>query len=581
MLLKPLVTSISIFVCFNLLWAQNQGFVDSLQRVIDQSPDSTKVYLYRDLFFEYYYSDLDRAGTYAEKMVSIAQKNKDRNLVAYAKNTLGVYFSGTDNYPEALRTFQEAMEIYDQLGNQERVSAILNNLSIVYRNKGDLKKALAMQMESLKIKEDVGADEEALAASYWNIGNIQGDIENYSESNQWYTKALDIYRTLDIPDDILSIQHLLATNYYHMDSLELAKATFLVVEQHYRKSNRPNDLAGVLDQLGIISKANGELERAEKYYLESLELALNHDEASLPGLLYRRLANLYKEQDQNEKALVYAKKALENSTRLGVRKKKITDHLVLANIYEKLGRYQSALLEQQNYHELYDSILSADNLAAMNEMEIKYQTEKKEQEIRLLEREAKIAKLQRLGLVGSILGLLALFGAIFYGLKQTIRRNEIERAKVDQELNFKNNELDLKKQELTAFALQLAHKNEVLDNIKNEVLEIRNTNNAPRTLQRITTTIESNKNDDLAWNTFRRRFEEVHTDFESTVKRTYPSVSAKDLRIMALIKMNLTSKEIANILNISNEGIKKARYRLRKKMNLHTRESLEEIILNI
>ena len=48
---------------------------------------------------------------------------------------------------------------------------------------------------------------------------------------------------------------------------------------------------------------------------------------------------------------------------------------------------------------------------------------------------------------------------------------------------------------------------------------------------------------------------------------------------MALLKMNLTSKEIANILNISNDGIKKARYRLRKKLNLSTEESLQEIVI--
>ena len=63
--------------------------------------------------------------------------------------------------------------------------------------------------------------------------------------------------------------------------------------------------------------------------------------------------------------------------------------------------------------------------------------------------------------------------------------------------------------------------------------------------------------------------------------KSYPEVSTNDLRLMSLLKMNLSSKEIANILNISIEGVKKARYRLRKKLNLNTEESLQELVIEL
>jgi len=63
--------------------------------------------------------------------------------------------------------------------------------------------------------------------------------------------------------------------------------------------------------------------------------------------------------------------------------------------------------------------------------------------------------------------------------------------------------------------------------------------------------------------------------------RSYPEVSNNDLRLMSLLKMNLSSKEIANILNISVEGVKKARYRLRKKLNLNTEESPQELVIEL
>ena len=203
---------------------------------------------------------------------------------------------------------------------------------------------------------------------------------------------------------------------------------------------------------------------------------------------------------------------------------------------------------------------------------IRYQTEKKEQEIQLLEEKAKIATLRQGVLIGGIIAIMVVFGALFYASQQKLKRNRLEKEKVD-------NELDFKKQELTAFALQLAHKNEVLEGIKGEIKELKQKQSFQKGLQRITNTIDININDASSWQTFQRRFEAVHKNFESNVKRQYPSVSANDLRLMALIKMNLSNKEIANILNISNEGIKKARYRLRKKLNMETSDSLEDHII--
>jgi DNA-binding CsgD family transcriptional regulator len=65
------------------------------------------------------------------------------------------------------------------------------------------------------------------------------------------------------------------------------------------------------------------------------------------------------------------------------------------------------------------------------------------------------------------------------------------------------------------------------------------------------------------------------------VKARFPDITANELRLLALLKMNLSSKEIANILNISQEGIKKARYRLRKKLNIATEDSLQDLVLSL
>ena len=155
-----------------------------------------------------------------------------------------------------------------------------------------------------------------------------------------------------------------------------------------------------------------------------------------------------------------------------------------------------------------------------------------------------------------------------------MKRNRLAKEKLDAELDFK-------KKELTSHALHLAQKNEVLEDLKQKAEILRANENEQNGYRQLIRTINFNLQDDNNWENFKRYFEQVHKNFNSIVKSKYPEITSNELRLMALLKMNLSSKEIANILNVSNEGIKKARYRLRKKMNINSEESLEDQILKL
>jgi hypothetical protein len=226
-----------------------------------------------------------------------------------------------------------------------------------------------------------------------------------------------------------------------------------------------------------------------------------------------------------------------------------------------------------------DSIFTTQRDKATQELKTIYETEKKEQEIILQEKEItvleekeKVSNLQKL-LLGGGLGLSFIaFGFGFYGFRQKIKRNKAEKAKLDTELEFK-------KKELTTHALHLAKKNEVLEDLKQKAEILKTESNTNNGYQQLIRAINFDLQDDKNWGNFTRYFEEVHQGFSTKAKQEFPSITANDLRLMALLKMNLTSKEIANILSISSEGIKKARYRLRKKLHLSTEDSLEDFVL--
>ena len=251
----------------------------------------------------------------------------------------------------------------------------------------------------------------------------------------------------------------------------------------------------------------------------------------------------------------------------------------LAENYGNNKQFEKAYEKRQEFNILNDSIIKEDNLAAITELELKYQTEKKEQEIVLLEEKAKRSSTEKKAMLSGIFSLLILIGAIVYAMRQRLIKNKLAKEKVDQQLEYSTKELNIKKQELSAYALQLAHNNEVLQGIKTNVEDLKQKSSDTKSVQKIINTISINQTNEETWEEFRSRFLAVHHNFEKNVKLTYPQVSKNELRLMALLKMNLSNKEIANILNISGAGIKKARYRLRKKLELETTDSLEELVI--
>ena len=132
----------------------------------------------------------------------------------------------------------------------------------------------------------------------------------------------------------------------------------------------------------------------------------------------------------------------------------------------------------------------------------------------------------------------------------------------------------------TSPGLHLAKKNEVLENVKEKAKALKDKDGVSG-YQELIKTINFDQQDDKNWESFTQYFEQVHKNFASDAKKRYPDISKNELRFMALLKMNLSSKEIATILNISADGIKKARQRLRKKMGLTPQDSLENTVLSI
>jgi DNA-binding CsgD family transcriptional regulator len=150
-------------------------------------------------------------------------------------------------------------------------------------------------------------------------------------------------------------------------------------------------------------------------------------------------------------------------------------------------------------------------------------------------------------------------------------RNE----KLKSEIHFKN-------QELTSSTMHLIQKNELLNQIKN-TLKGYAKNESPKNLNTELNKIVKSIDKDLAkadeWQKFELNFDQVHGNFITRLKESYPKLTPQELKFSAYIRMNLNTKEIANLLNISVRGVEIGRYRIRKKFKLERQDNLSDFIL--
>jgi DNA-binding CsgD family transcriptional regulator len=167
--------------------------------------------------------------------------------------------------------------------------------------------------------------------------------------------------------------------------------------------------------------------------------------------------------------------------------------------------------------------------------------------------------------------------------------HQLELEKTDKEIvKLKNEKLEAeiqhKNTELASVAMHLVQKGELLGKIKDQMVRLKkNTENEKDSddFKKIIRVISEEDQIDKQWEKFTMHFDNVHSDFLSALKNRYSSLSANELKLSAYLRMNLSTKEIAQLMNISVRGVEISRYRLRKKLQIPTEINLFDFLLNL
>ncbi len=169
-------------------------------------------------------------------------------------------------------------------------------------------------------------------------------------------------------------------------------------------------------------------------------------------------------------------------------------------------------------------------------------------------------------------------------IEENNRLLEIKELEIEQQLMKLENEklandVDMKNRELAASTMSLNSKNELLAFIKEDLNKTSESSSI--SVKSVIRTINKNITEEDSWKVFQEAFDNADKDFFKKIKQAHPLLTPNDLRLCAYLRLNLSSKEIAPLLNISVRSVEIKRYRLRKKMDLHHEQGLVEYILSV
>lgn len=388
----------------------------------------------------------EKAMQEIRKGLKLAKKHQIKRFIGTANLWLGVVHRDMGNYDTAVKYIKRNLEVVKALKDRKRISASYNTIGTIMYYKGNYSKALDYFMKSLKIREELGP-KRLVASSYNNIGSILMMQEHYEEALEYYKKYLNISIELQNKRNEGMAYSNIGIIHQNLGKKPKAVTYYKKSMAILRELGDRRSLSNTLLNLGDLYVEMQRFEKAEMHLTESLEIA---SELGAKGNKATALVNMaiLKERTGNPgEAVRLARQSLDLTKKLGALEEQRYAYKTLANAYGAQNMYQEAFQAHKQYKAISDSIFSEEKHKQIAELETKYQTEKKEQENKLLKKqnELKNLKIRRQRTFSVAIVLVAIL-LVALGVVVFISRMRLKR--INKVLRTKNEEINRQKEEL-------------------------------------------------------------------------------------------------------------------------------------
>jgi serine phosphatase RsbU (regulator of sigma subunit) len=419
---------------------------DSLFVLLKDIPDtSEKIHSLNKWAFDYRITNPELSINLLKNAIKLSNQSKDTTGLARSYHSLGTIYYFQANYPDALDYFLKSLKIREFIKDSINIAKGYNNVALIHFEQDNLEQSLLYHQKSIDIKLKLN-DKAGLASSYGNIGNIYfKEAKKLSENIDTKTQADSLFgASLN--------QHL--------------KAQFLQEEVIREKpdlntilfglSGTYNNIGNVFFERALLGFSRDEyLKDALNYHLRALKIQDAIEDLRGASHSYINIAGIYEKTKKHQEALNNYQKALQLIGDLDLKESKKAIYQGLSNMYEVLGDKGNALSFYKKYVAIKDSIIDDVKHQQIAEMQALYDSEKKEQEILLLNKNQKIKEtelerekiLKRSFSIG--LALAALLGVCVFIILIVVWNRYKLKNTISKKLEEQNLIIALKNKEVT------------------------------------------------------------------------------------------------------------------------------------
>lgn len=407
---------------------------------------------------------------------------------------------------------------------------------------------------SLDIAREI-KDSLLIISVYHAIGNTKS-FANSNQAIEYFTYSLDYYNRNN--HDSLA-----AGIYNNLGLLLIDQDKDSLMWIYFRKAIRINKrfknyywLSINYMNIGLKFEMNGQMDSSAFYLNKSLSITEEHNISVLQPWIYNNLCKLCNQTKKFKEGRQYANSAIEQLKNTNNFRPLRNSYRCLKQQFIEQGIVDSALFYTEKIIQLNDSIYKHDKTLGIDMLEIKDKYER-ETELNKLNQ-----KKQQLFFILSIIILLIAGLAFYLFHRLNIRKKQLENERLTKEIEMKSREVTYK-------MLHITNKNQLINKVINTLDKIdkQTVEKNKESHHEIISELNFHKNIDI-WESFEKEFIQLQPDFLSGLSKDFPKLTQNEKRLCALLKLNMSSKEIADILHLSNSSIYKARYRLRMKLNL-------------
>lgn len=466
--------------------------------------------------------------------------------------------------------------------NSERI-AILIKIGNSLAGINDRVKAMEYFLNALDLAEKEQLDSYKVDA-YLGIASLKMNAYNNEEAITYLSKIKVLYAknsSLPISSKKEYLQLLGVAN-AGIGKLDKALFYFQACEQLYLRSEKDANYGGILNNIGAIYSKRNDLNMASSYYSKALSYFKSSKNKMGVAVTQCNIAFIHQKKKEYQRAIDLYSVAIQEFKTQKAYFYLSNNYLNLTDIYKALGNYKKAL----DYFELsvkYTELNNNENEDALiDDLEMQYAIQKKNQEIKIIEQENELRRnRQRLTII-LLISALGFIILVYINLRNRMQKIQLKKELAEKESAQLSQDILLKEKDLEILALKIIEKNQFLNKVKVDLTETQDahSNNAAK-INAIKQDILHNINIDKERLEFEMQIDQLQSSFISKLELHHENLTKTEKRLCSLLLMDLSSKDMATVMNITEDSIKKSRNRLRKKLGLENGANLLDYLKSL